>query len=122
MKPSYPNKGNLVPVDGRELRDELQAAILPFPTKHVAEAAKRTPEAVKKWRAGLSCPDLESALNMAQGIPAVKWLIQRRIQAGAPEGIFSTRTVVEALSLLQQIADSNSEHAATARKILGGQA
>jgi hypothetical protein len=121
LRYSYPNLGTtLLPATNHALKDKVSAAILPFPLKHVADAACRTTEAVKKWRSGLSCPDLASAINLARDIPAIKWLIYREIEGGAPEGIFSTRTVVEAMSLLQAIAADGGEHAAKARAILSG--
>lgn len=123
MKLSYPNKGTTVvsPADGRDLARKVQAVILPFRLADVADAADRTTEAVKKWRRADTCPDLPSAINLARGIPAIKWLIYQEIESGAPEGVLSPKLVVSALALLQQIANGNTEHAAAARAIISGQ-
>lgn len=121
MKPSYPIKGTTVlPADGRDLAAKVQAVILPFRLADVAETANRTTEAVKKWRRADACPDLASAINMARGIPAIKWLIYQEMEGGVPEGVFSPQLVVKALALLQQLADSEGEFSQAAREIIGG--
>ena len=121
MKLSSPNRGTtLLPAENRDLSEKVQAAILPFPVKHVADAANRTPEAAKKWRAAAACPDLASTINMAREIPAIKWLIYHEIEGGMPAGMFSPKMVVAALGLLQTMADGAGEHAAAARAILEG--
>jgi hypothetical protein len=121
VKSSYPIKGTtLVPASNRDLSEKVSAAILSFPVKHVADAANRTPEAAKKWRSGLACPDLASAINMARDIKAIKWLLIQEMDGGTPDGIFSQRTVIEAMGLLQRIADGVGEDAEAARKILSG--
>ena len=107
-------------VTTQNLRDEIGAIVLRFPAKVIGEAAGRTPEAAKKWRAGYACPDLASALNLARAIPAVKYLLYREIERGAPEGVNSPRLLVEALLLLERIASSEGEHASKARAILSG--
>lgn len=121
MQSSYPKNGTTVlPATSQDLRDKISAAIIPFQAKHVAEAACRTPEAAKKWKQGFACPDLPSAINMARDIPVIKWLIYNEIEGGAPPGVFSNKLVVEALSMLQTLADGNSEFAERARAILRG--
>jgi hypothetical protein len=123
METSYPKNGTTLlpqPATNRGLGEKISAAILPFQVKHVAEAANRTPEAAKKWRQGFSCPDLASAINMARDIPVIKWLIYREIEGGSPEGMFSNRLVVDALAMLQTLADGDSEYAQRAREILAG--
>lgn len=122
MIKSYPFTGTtLVPADGRTLAKKVQAVILPFRLNDVAVTADRTTEAVKKWRRADSCPDLASSINLARGIPAIKWLIYQEIEQGTPPGIYSPRTMVSAYTLLQNIADGNGEHAAAARAILSGE-
>lgn len=121
MKLSYPNKGTTVlPATRGDLSKKFKTAILPFPIQHVADAANRTTEAVKKWRAEDACPDLPSAINAARDIPAVKWLIYEEIERGTPEGVHSTRLLTEGRALLQKLAEGEGEHAEAARKILYG--
>lgn len=119
MKPSYPISGKtVVPVTGNYLGEQIAARILPFPVKLVGDAANRTPEAAKKWRNGLACPDLASTINMARSIPAVKWLVYQEMERGTPEGVYSPRLLFEAMSLLQQIANASGEHSQAARDLL----
>ena len=102
------------------LAEKVSAIVIPFTAKQLGKAAGRTEEAGKAWRQGRACPDLASSINMARDIPAIKWLIYREIERGTPHGVMSPRLLTEAMALLSQIAQSNSEYAAQARAIVEG--
>lgn len=124
MDNSHPNSGTrLLPLRrNEELAKKVSAVVLSFTAKYLGRVAGRTEEAGKSWRQGRACPDLASAINMAQEIPAIKWLIYREIERGMPEGIHSPRLQVEAMALLSEVASGNGEHAERARKLLSGDA
>jgi hypothetical protein len=122
MKLSSPYRGTTVlPAENRDLSEKISAIVIRLPAKRVGKIANRTTEAAKKWRQAAACADLASAINMARGIPDIKWLIYEEIEkGGTPEGMFSPQLVVKALALLQRLADGDGEHAQAARDVLGG--
>lgn len=72
----YVTQKRLVPADEQQAAKSFSAVVIPFSAGELAQAAHRTKEAAKAWKAGRSLPSGWSLLNMAQDIPAVRnWML-----------------------------------------------